>query len=395
MKRFRKMQLNDLWGIIALPHEWNGCAVDERSAEVIARIKQSMSRLAVMGDDERRSLWLPFQTRRKYANFDIDEPIKGLVWYRVSISTYRSIHYLWVGDSHHIPTILKTSNEYIDRHSMCPDDTFASLVELEQYLIRVVEWIVSRPNEYNEYIAANLPYTKRYGKIQRSVLYRLIPSYRRLDERDKYIELLNDLSADTPTLYPEMNLHIYSHVWRLAYDAYRVANEYFFSKPEDTSEESDIEMFVEHSSKGYEAKDINPTSEEEFVKWKEENAMYHNMDVAYARIHLAPIWNAERHGWEFHLWFSVYGYYPDVLKIAQALYEHGIRVELSPTDTLLGILHEDDWVGVVPSPDKYMNRDETTNQIDLPWVEDNITQEIIDQLIALIQWTPEEQVRPL
>ena len=131
------------------------------------------------------------------------------------------------------------------------------------------------------------------------------------------------------------------------------------------------------------------------MKWKSENAMYHNLDVVYARIHLAPVWNEERKGWEFHLWFSVYGYYPDVLKIAEVLYEHGIRVVISPTDTLLGILREDDFIGVVPSPDKYMNRDGTTNQIDLPWVEDDITQEVIDQLIALIQWEPEEQVLPM
>ena len=387
--------MNDLWGIVALPHEWNGYAVDEKSAEVIVRIKQSISRLAVMGDDERRSLWLPFRTRRKHANFDMDTPINGLVWYCVSISTYRDIHYLWVGDSHHIPTILKTSNEYRDKHSLWPEDTYASLMELEKYINTVVEWIVSRPNEYNEYIAANLPYSKRHGKIQRSVLYQLIPSYRRLKDRNKYIDLLNNLSSASPTLYSEMNLNIYSHVWRLAYDADRAANEYIFSKPEDTSAKSDVEMFIEHSSKGYEAKDINAESEEDFLKWKSENAMYHNMDVVYARIHLAPVWDEERKGWEFHLWFSVYGYYPDVLKIAEVLYEHGIRVVISPTDTLLGILREDDFVGVVPSPDKYMNRDGTTNQIDLPWVEDDITQEVIDQLIALIQWEPEEQVYPV
>jgi len=389
------MQLNDLWGIVALPHEWNGYAVDVQSAEAIVRIKQSMGRLAVMGDDERRTLWLPFRTRRKYANFDMDTPVNGLVWYRVSISTYRDIHYLWVGDSHHIPTILKTSNEYRDRHPLWPEDTYANIMELEKYINTVVEWIVNRPNEYNEYIAANLPYSKRHGKIQRSVLYQLIPSYRRLEERDKYIDLLNKLSEDSPTLYSKMNLNIYSHVWRLAYDADRAANEYIFSKPEDTSAKSDVEMFVEHSSKGYEAKDINAESEEEFLKWKSENAMYHNLDVVYARIHLEPVWNEERKGWEFHLWFSVYGYYSDVLKIVEALYEQGIRLVVSPTDALLGILREDDYVGVVPSPDKYMNRGGTTNQIDLPWVEDDVTQEMIDQLIALIQWEPEEQVFPV
>ena len=37
MKRFKKMQFADLLGIVALDREWNGYAVDEKSAEVMVR----------------------------------------------------------------------------------------------------------------------------------------------------------------------------------------------------------------------------------------------------------------------------------------------------------------------------------------------------------------------
>lgn len=61
-------------------------------AYIIRRIHGAMSRLAPMGDDERRSLW--FEVRGK-----------GWEWYRLSLSTYKDRHYLYItGDTydHHV-----------------------------------------------------------------------------------------------------------------------------------------------------------------------------------------------------------------------------------------------------------------------------------------------------
>lgn len=61
-------------------------------ADIIRRIHGAMSRLAPMGDDERRSLW--FEVRGK-----------GWEWYRLSVSTYKDRHYLYItGDTydHHV-----------------------------------------------------------------------------------------------------------------------------------------------------------------------------------------------------------------------------------------------------------------------------------------------------
>ena len=91
----------------------------------------------------------------------------------------------------------------------------------------------------------------------------------------------------------------------------------------------------------------------------------------------------------------MYGYYPDVLIIAEAMYKQGICVEISPFDRVMGILREDDLVGIVPYPDKYMDRGGTSNQIRLPYVEDDVTEEKLAELISLTEWDPEEQVKPL
>ena len=42
-----------------------------------------------------------------------------------------------------------------------------------------------------------------------------------------------------------------------------------------------------------------------------------------------------------------------------------------------------------------MNRGGTTNQIRLPYVEEDVTEEKLAELISLTEWDPEEQVQPL
>lgn len=82
-----------------------------------------------------------------------------------------------------------------------------------------------------------------------------------------------------------------------------------------------------------------------------------------------------------------YGYYDDVLFIAHSLYEQGVYLVVSEHDALMGILREDDYVGIVPYPDKYMNRDCVTNQVMLPYLgEEDLS--TVETLIAQTDWQP-------
>lgn len=66
--------------------------VSGKCADIIRSIHGSMSRLAPMGDDERRSLWFEVKGKR-------------WEWYRLSVSTYKDRHYLYItGDTydHHV-----------------------------------------------------------------------------------------------------------------------------------------------------------------------------------------------------------------------------------------------------------------------------------------------------
>ena len=399
MKRFKKMKFNDLWALIGRQEEFNGYQMSQSCATIMERIAQTMGRLVVMGDDERRTLWLPFQTRRKHGGWDFAEPEKGLLWYKVSIQQYKGIYYLIINDIQWHFVIYKSDDDHCGGrviHEYESDIVEKALLQLEDYVQTVVDWIVAKPDEYNIYIAENLPYSKRHGKIQRSVLYNLISGYRRLEDRTEKMQLLEQLKAQGPTTYDTITLDTYAHVWRLAYEAFRAANDAVLGRTEEKEETlTDREMFVRHSSKGHEAEKFDWDSESDFIQWKQDNRPYHNLDVVYARVHLWPHHDEETGLWHYHLSFDVYGYYPDVLIIAEALYKQGIRVEFSPFDRVMGILREDDLVGIVPYPDKYMDRGGTTNQIRLPYVEDDVTEEKLAELISLTKWEPEEQFQPL
>ena len=215
----------------------------------------------------------------------------------------------------------------------------------------------------------------------------------RLPESADYITMLNELHNNEPTLFTQMPLNTYMHIWRLAYDAYEKHNERLFGHDEDESNATDEEMFMWHSSKGHEIKGLDYDSEQDFLLWERANSSYHNLDVAYARIHLWPH-KRDDELWELHLSFSVFGYYDDVLHIAKALYEQGIRVVASEHDELMGILRETDYVGIVPYPDKYMNRDGTTNQVMLPYIEET-DPATLQSLISQTQWEPTAIVQPM
>ena len=111
---------------------------------------------------------------------------------------------------------------------------------------------------------------------------------------------------------------------------------------------------------------------------------------------MSPMRNEQTNLWEFHLWFEMYGFYADVLTVAKALYDRGIRVVISPYETLMGILREDDWVGVSPFPEKYLDRGEITNLISLPIVDEDeeSSAENIAKLIQLVDWQPGQQAYP-
>lgn len=253
------------------------------------------------------------------------------------------------------------------------------LSKIESYIVGLVEIIRSDPEQYNSYIDKYLSYYRREGLIRRSVLNALLPTNHFVGiDIDQAINIYEN--PQEPTQFPEMTLRRYMHYWRIAYEAV-----YGLQKGDD------MEVF-RHSSQGYETKNYDLDSEEDFKRWKQAVSSFHGFDVVYARVHLYPAYN----NGSWHLNISTHSYWnlEECLKAVLGLIRSGITPELGEISHILGILKETDRVEITPYAYRYMQGEGVGSQMELPYQGD-VGKEIIKKIIENTDWKPIEKVRSI
>ena len=381
----------------------NGKIADDKSLEVMLRIEKTMQRLEVMGDDDRRYLWIRLKAPdKRYRRRDADQ--QGYYWAQVLTAHYKGFHYLLLDDPmrhYKMFDLRSSSGVYSDREDESPCgriDVETELLKLERYVTRLVDKICKDPKSYSDYVEANLPYEHRKGKIRRSELNKMLPCMRMFDDNAQALDILHRQKS-LPIWYSDtMNLRIYMKFWRIAYDEYRKTfpdNGFFRHEPTDGM--TDEEVFRRHSSKGSEIDGLNLESEEDFLKWESTNSSFHCNDVAYARIHLHAR-KKEREWdktegvpdgrWYFSLSYHAAGYSEDTVKILGALIDAGVNVTLWPAERLWKMAEESDYVTITPYPNKYSFNEESGNDISLP-------DEKREEIIRATRWEKQHEAIPL
>ena len=405
MKDLPILKYNDLREVMWLDHHnsLNGTVVDDASLEVMLRIEKTMSRLDVVGDDDKRILWIELKAPRK-RDREEDADKNGNYWYQLATGCYQQMHYQLLSNRHWRFVDLRSHES--GRGERKPDvwhgNVSRALKKLEHYVAALVDHICANPDEYNDYVAENLPYNKREGRIRRKDLNRISPSYKTFDNPEQVVSIVKAVQNMPITTFDKMTLRTYMHVWRILYEAYCTKDRFSHDDAECFSGLSDAEVF-EHNSKGREIEGLDLDSEDDYMKWEKENSSYHCHDVAYARVHLQPIKKGDysfdekldvpNGKWYFSLGYSVYGYSQDVVNMLEALRDAGIGVRCSSSERLLKMALEDDWVNISPMPNKYTHDDELGNEISLPYVDNDITKEQVRQVIEAAEWEPLEKVR--
>lgn len=402
------LKYNDLRAIMCLDHHQflNGTVVDDASLEVMLRIEKCMQRLQVMGDDDCRYLWIEIKAPGKRNRME-DADKNDNYWYQLNTAHYEDFHYMILCNREGEFIDLRSA-EYV-RGERKPDkyngNISRPLKKIEGYVNALVDLICDNPDAYNSYVAENLPYSKRDGRIARADLNRICPVYRTFENPEQVIDIINTHKSLPITTYSKMTLRTYMHVWQIVYEAYRRLDRFKDDEDNGLAKKSDEEIFCRHDSKGSQIEDLDLDSEEDFKRWEDEYSPYHCMDVAYARIHLSPrkqddFWHdddvkVENGLWYFSLHFSVYGYSQDVVNMLKALNEAKIGVECSSADRLMKMAKETDWVSIAPMPNKYSHDDEIGNEISLPYVDDDVSEAQLEELINTIQWDDVEKVMPI
>ena len=381
-------QYDDAWQILARGDRLNGLVIDAGSEEVMLRIEASMSKLKVMGDDDRRFFWIWAQVNKRERE-----------WLQVLTAHYNDFHYLILSDNRSKMAVLQNAEGIYSNKEKYRMDVKEYLLALETHVKAVVDWVCEAPEEYHAYVERYLPYDKRNGDIPRKVFYSIDPEWHDGKNDERLIRGLEEVKAAAPLEFDSITLRTYITVWSAAY---RILSQIRYDERDkgyerkllhDAQTMDDIELFMEYDSKGQEIEGLNLDSQEDYEKWRKANCGFHCMDVSYARIHLSPWRENESESYRFHLNFGVYGFYDEVAEIAIALHKQGITLKVDEIDSILKILRQEDMVGFRPHPDKYMNRDGVTNQVWLPHIGD-VTREVYWKIIKSTKWHKQHKPWP-
>jgi len=393
--------------------------------ERLVGIQRQFERLAVMGDDEYRGFYIEVPRPAPEEWGDVEELIASgeydsreafladwlafnpmeTRWFHVASTRY--------GDSRSIRvTDRKRTRFIITNRSACadgePDDTWCReiLTRLFDYLERLIDIVVANPNGFNDYVAHNLPYQQRTGRIAQKEFNRIVPNLKiEVEDQETGIKALEESvhGRSVPPL-ESMTIRLYCTYYRIANEAYeayyrkRGASGRVYEDQQDVPEElRDVAYYKRMKFVDVEALyDID--SPADFIRF----ATDHYGELGLSRLNIFAS-NKRQKGWMIVVSNSYSANVGLAIEVATALYKAGAPLLIYDAERLLRILREEDYVRLIPdSFHNYMGYQEEGSVYELPWeyecsddVDSPLTREQYQAIVSLAEWQPEEQVKPI
>ena len=393
--------------------------------ERLVEIQHRFERLAVMGDDEYRGFYIevPRPAPEEWGNaedlvasgeYDSREAFLAdwlafnpmeTRWFHVASSRYGDSRSIRVTDRKHTHFIITNHSKYTDAE---PNDTWCreNLIRLFDYLERMIDVIVANPDGFNDYVAHNLPYQQRIGRISQKEFNRIVPNCKiEVEDKETAIKALEDSvhGRSVPPL-ETMTIRQYCSYYRIANEAYeayyreRGASGRVYEDPQGVPEElRDVAYYKRMKFVDVEALyDID--SPADFIRF----ATDHYGELGLSRLNIFAS-NKCQQGWMIVVSNSYSANAGLAIEVATALYKTGAPLLIYDAEKLLRILREEDYVRLVPSSfHNYMGYQEEGTVYELPWeyecsgdVDSPLTLEQYHAIVSLTEWQPEEQVRPI
>ena len=277
------------------------------------------------------------------------------------------------------------------------------LISLFDYLERLIDVIVANPDGFNDYVAHNLPYQQRTGRISQKEFDDIVPIFKiEVDDMETAIKALEDsVNGCSVPLLETMTIRKYCSYYRIANEAYetyyrkRGVSGCIYVDPQDVPEElSDVvyykrKKFVDVT----EMYDID--SQEDFMRF----ATDHYGELGLSRLNIFAS-HDRQHGWKIVISNSYSANVELAIEIATALYKAGVPLMIYDAEKFLKILKEEDYVRLVPeSFHNYMGYQEEGCVYELPWeyecAEDDdlpLTKEQYHAIVSIAKWLPEERI---
>ena len=393
--------------------------------ERLVEIQHRFERLAVMGDDEYRGFYIEvprpapeewgdaedlvasgeYDSREAFlADWLAFNPMETR-WFHVASSQYGDSRSIRVTDRKHTRFIITNRPKCTDVE---PDDTWCreNLIRLFDYLQRMIDVIVANTDGCNDYVAHNLPYQQRIGRIAQKKFNRIVPNFKiEVEDRETAIKALEDsVYGCSFPLLETMTIRKYCTYFRIAnevYEAYHRKRGYkgrIYTDQQDVPEE--LRDVVYYKRKKFvdvtEMYDID--SKEDFMRF----ATDHYGELGLSRLNILAS-NYRQQVWKIVVSNSYSANAGLAIEVATALYNAGAPLLIFDAEKLLRILLEEDYVRLVPdSYHNYMGYQEEGTVYELPWeyecsddANSILTKEQYQAIVSLAEWLPEEYVMPI
>lgn len=393
--------------------------------ERLVEIQHRFERLAVMGDDEYRGFYIevPRPTQEEWgdaeellASGEYDSREAFLAdwfafnpmetrWFHVASSRYGDSRSIRVTDRKHTRFIITNCPKCTDAG---PDDTWCrdNLTRLFDYLERMIDVIVANPDRFNDYVAHNLPYQQRIGRISQREFNRIVPNFKiEVEDRETAIKALEDsVHGRSVPLLETMTIRKYCTYFRIANEVYEAYHRkhgfrgHIHTDPQDVPEE--LRDVIYYKRKKFvdvtEMYDID--NQEDFMRF----AADHYGELGLLRLNIFASYDRQQ-GWKIVVSNSYSANAGLAIEVATALYKAGTPLLIYDAEKLLRILLEEDYVRLVPdSYHNYMGYQEEGSVYELPWeyecsddTDSVLTKEQYQAIVLLVEWQPEEQVNPI
>lgn len=393
--------------------------------ERLVGIQRQFERLAVMGDDEYRGFYIevPRPTPEEWgdaeeliASGEYDSRVAFLAdwlafnpmetrWFHVASTRYGDSRSLRITDRKRTMFIITNCPACADGN---PDDAWRRdiLTRLFDYLEQMIDVVVANPDGFNDYVAHNLPYQQRTGRIAQRELNRIVPNCKiEVEDKETAIKALEDSvhGRSVPPL-ETMTIRQYCSYYRIANEAYeayyrkRGASGRVYEDPQGVPEElRDVAYYKRMKFVDVETLyDID--SPADFIRF----ATDHYGELGLSRLNIFAS-NKRQQGWMIVVSNSYSANVGLAIEVATALYKAGAPLLIYDAEKLLRILREEDWVRLIPdSFHNYMGYQEEGIVYELPWDyecsddgDSPLTLEQYQAIVSLTEWQPEEQVRPI
>ena len=346
------------------------------AAKPMQQIYQSMCRLAEMGEDERRTIWLRYQS-------DYD----GVLWGELSVSTYRDFHFMRL--------ITNGSHYYLFKWRVEPEtnvdesaNEFFGYTKIfnnfEKKVLPVLDSICANPDAYNAYINRYASYAQRQGNIRRSVLNQIVPEFKlKLTDLEQTTNVLKRSISGNYDKFDTMTIRQFCKY-------YRAADEAFFLAEHDP-EVSDIEYYERHKYGALEG--MNVDSEADFQKFAYDH--YGEIGLSRTNVHA---YKQQDGRWEITFGLGYYAHLEKFLEVATRCYQQGLYMKIWNAKKMLDVIAERDYVGFSRYTfHQHLIDDEVGNDIeldgDLYEIEDDKRRRAAQRaIIKAAEWEPLEQV---